>query len=344
MKIDKNRDYIKGAANLLDTFELKSNDGLIIMSSENNLKYSNIFSEAAKYKGFKNILFILLPDVLRPITKIPDILYNVLDNSKAMIVNVDRYYEEVFTFIRPLSDLCRKKKVRHVIAWEPNVKYLKEGLAADNMVLKKKTEKLKEIIKESENIEVISELGTNLKFEIYKDIAARTPFFDSGDYRNQAPEGEVMTCPVEETFNGKLVVDGTITGMGKPPLEPVEFEFENGQITKVKGNEEFIAKLLTKIQSSDKRVKTLKGAWVAEFAIGTNEWAKFDYNLSNCEKVGGGIHIAFGKTCGASVGRFLGKDRGETFHIDNIATNCTITVNKKNGEKVIVVKSGKLLI
>ena len=344
MKKYENVDYIKGAQNLLDTFELKSNDGLVIMSAEANLDYSNILSKAAKDKGFKNILFILLPDALRPITKIPDILHNILDNSKAMIVSFDRHYEEIFTFMRPLSELCRKKRVRHVVTLEPSEKYFKEGIGANYMVVKEKTEKLKEIIKESENIEVISELGTNLKFEIYKDIAARTPFFDSGDYRNQAPEGELMTCPVEETFNGKLIVDGPITGMGKPPKEPTELEFKNGQIAKVKGNEDFIVKLLNKIQISDKRVKTLKGAWVGEFAIGTNEWAKLDYNLSNCEKVAGAIHIAFGKTCGASIGNFLGEDRGETFHIDNIATNCTITVNKKNGEKVIVVKSGKLLI
>lgn len=342
MKKDENRDYIKGAANLLETFELESNDGLIILSSEDSLNYSNFFSEAAKDKGFKNILFILLPDVLRPITKIPDILYNVLDNAKAMIVNVDRYSEEAFNFIHPLRALCRKKKVRQVKTYEPNVKYLKEGIAADYMVVKKKTEKLKEIFEECENIEVISELGTNLKFEIYKDIAACSPFFDIGQYENQAPEGELMTCPVEETFNGKLVADGTVTAMGKPP-EPIEWEFKNGQVTKVKGNEEFLTKLLTMIQSADKRVKSFKGVWVAEFAIGTNEWAKFDYSLSNCEKVAGGIHIAIGKSCGAN-GRFLGKDRGETFHIDSILTNCTVTVNRKSGEKVIIIKSGKLVI
>ena len=343
MKKDENREYYKGAKNLLESLNLKSNDGLIIMSSEDNLKFSSIIIEVAKYKGFKNILYILIPDILRPISKIPEVLYNVINNSKALIVNINRLSEETFTFIRPLSDLCNKKKVKHLLSYEPKLKYLKEGIAADYMAIEKKTKNLKEILEESENIEVISEFGTSLKFKIYKDIAARSPLFESGQYINQAPEGEVMACPVEETFNGKLVADGTITGMGKPP-EPIEWEFKNGQVTKVKGNEEFIAKLLSMIQRADKRVRTLKGVWIAEFALGTNDRAEYDDNLSNCEKVSGGIHVAVGKTCGVTVGRFLGKDRGETFHIDNILTNCTVTVNKKNGEKVIIIKSGKLII
>jgi len=183
-----------------------------------------------------------------------------------------------------------------------------------------------------------SEIGMNLTFSIYThNIIPRSPVFPKDFYWNQAPEGEVMTCPVENSFNGTLVVDGPVTGMGQPE-NLTKWTFKDGIVTNVEGDDEFLSSLLTNLQASDKRLKSLIGIWIAEFSIGVNNWAVFDDNISNCEKVSGGIHFSMGNSEG------LGVDRGETFHFDNIVKTPTIIVTDINGEKISLSQSGKSII
>ena len=77
---------------------------------------------------------------------------------------------------------------------------------------------------------------------------------------------------------------------------------------------------------------------IGEFLVSVNDWAVFDDNISNCEKVSGGVHFAMGNSEG------LGKDRGETFHFDNIVKTPTIIVCDQDGEETIIADSGKALL
>lgn len=91
--------------------------------------------------------------------------------------------------------------------------------------------------------------------------------------------------------------------MGEP--SPIVWEFKNGQVVDAKGDKTFLQRLLDRIRKSDSRVTDLRGMWIAKFSVGTNEWARFDENISNSEKVAGGIHFGMGNSEG------LGPDRGE---------------------------------
>jgi leucyl aminopeptidase (aminopeptidase T) len=217
---------------------------------------------------------------------------------------------------------------------------LEQGIAADYSVVHKKGNKIKEILENSDKIEITSDLGTDLTFSIYTDkIFSRSPIFVTEErYWNQAPEGEVMSCPIESTFNGRMVVDGVVTAMGEVPT-PIIWDFKDGIVANVKGDENFLKNLLKLLQQSDKRMNSLIGIWIAELSIGSNEWAVYDDNISNCEKVAGGIHLAMGKTAGG-----IGVDRGETYHFDNIIKESTLIVKMKNGEQTKILEAGKLLI
>jgi len=329
--------YLEGAKNLINSLKLDAGDNLIILSNEGSKDFSNYILKGAKQENIDNIIYIVLPDIFRPVTKIPSSLVAAIEKAKGLIYIVNRLNEENFTFNRPLQELCVKNKCKYVYIYDPKIQYLKEGIAADYAEVYKKANNVKKILENSKEINVTSNIGTNLTFSLYThNIIPRSPIFPKGFYWNQAPEGEVMTCPIENTFNGTLVVDGPVTGMGQPE-SPITWTFKNGVVIKVGGDNKFLSDLLSNLQASDKSLKSFIGIWIAEFSVGVNDWAVFDGNISNCEKVSGGVHFAMGNSEG------LGIDRGETFHFDNIVKTPTIVVTDKNGEKLTLAKSGKAM-
>jgi len=337
--VEEQESYLRGAQNLIESLKINLKDGLIILNNEDSKNFTRYILEAAKNNEYDNVINIVLPNSFRPVTKIPNLLSRTIEccKPKAMIYIINRLPEENFTFNRPLQSLCIQNKCKYVFIYDPKIQYLKQGIIADYKVVYNKALKIKKILEASKKITVTSNLGTNLSFSLYThNIVPRSPIFPKDFYWNQAPEGEAMSCPIEKTFNGTLVVDGPVTGMGQPK-NIVKWIFKDGVVTEVQGDNKFLSGLLSNLQASDNRLKLLTSIWIAEFSVGVNDWAIFDDNISNCEKVSGGVHFAMGNSEG------LGKDRGETFHFDNIVKTPTIIVFDKNGGETKITDSGKAL-
>lgn len=129
--------YIKGTTNLLKSLDLGIRGSLIIVSSEGNKEFLNYILKAMKLEKIENIIFIMLPDILRPITEIPIPLKGAIEKSSALIHIVNRVAEENFTFNRPLQDLCISKKCKYIYIYDAKLQYLKEGIAADYNAVEK---------------------------------------------------------------------------------------------------------------------------------------------------------------------------------------------------------------
>lgn len=122
---------------------------------------------------------------------------------------------------------------------------------------------------------------TDLQFS----IEDRT--FINCDGKNNMPDGEVFTGPVEDSMQGNVYFsypaiydDREVTG--------VRLWFENGKVVKASAekNEDFLLKTLD----------TDDGArYVGEFAIGTNEGiTRFTRQILFDEKINGSFHLALG--------------------------------------------------
>jgi len=334
-----NDKYIEGAKNLIGSLALKKNDNLIILSDDENKEFSDYLIKAAKNEKINNVTYIIIPKIFRPVTNISDALHDIIKPVEALIHVTRRIPEENFLFNRPLKSLCNKYKCKYIYIYDPKIKYLKEGILANYSAVEKKAKKVKKLLQESENIIVTSELGTNISFSIYKHrIVPRSPVFLESMFENQAPEGEVMSCPVEKSFSGVIVVDGVVTGMGIPS-SPIKWEFHEGFVKNVEGDKKYLTALLKLLKKSDQKLTSLIGLDIAEFSIGVNDWAVFDDNISNCEKVSGGIHFGYGQ-----VKNGIGIYRGGTFHFDNILTAPTVDVIVTGGKKVRLIDKGKLTI
>ena len=154
----------------------------------------------------------------------------------------------------------------------------------------------------------------------------------------QAPEAEGGCPPLMSTLNGTIAIDGSITGLGIPPV-PVVLTYEKGEIKNVEGDQMFLEEIKNFIEKLvGKRPDSLLCLDnIDEFSIGFNKWAKFDDNISNCEKVAGSTHFGIGHGSMTE-----GPGHGEYF--DMMVNYPTIVVTKKDGKKVKVVEKGKILV
>ena len=107
------------------------------------------------------------------------------------------------------------------------------------------------------------------------------------------PCGEGFLAPLEDRGGGKLVVDGSIAGIGAVD-DPVELTIESGRVVDATGPAG--ARLLDQLSPAG-------GENVAELGVGCNGRARVTGNVLEDEKVLGTVHVAFGASaaCGGVV-------------------------------------------
>ncbi|SNX54887.1 aminopeptidase [Thermoanaerobacterium sp. RBIITD] len=146
-------------------------------------------------------------------------------------------------------------------------------------------------------IRILSE-GTDIKV----NVAGRKWINCCG--KENFPDGEVFTSPVENNINGHITFSFPGIYMGKS-IEGIYLEVENGLVVKAtakKGED-----LLHALMNTDNGAK-----YFGEVAIGTNYGIqKFTRNMLFDEKIGGTVHMAVGD----SMPEAGGKNRS-TIHWD----------------------------
>lgn len=154
--------------------------------------------------------------------------------------------------------------------------------------------------------------------------------WENCDGRENFPDGEIFTGPVEESVNGQIRFTYPACLYGRE-VEDVRLQFEQGKVIKATAakNGEFLLKML----------ETDEGArYVGEFAFGTNqEIQRFTKNTLFDEKIGGTIHMA------------LGKGYPETGSKNSSAIHWDMVCNLRQGgtvhvDGILFVEDGKIVI
>jgi len=186
--------------------------------------------------------------------------------------------------------------------------------------------KVKGILKDASEVRVVTEKGTDL----YMPMKGRNVIESTGVLRNKGesgnlPSGEVYLAPLENLSHGKLVIDGSVAGIGM--LEaPITIEVKDGFAEKIDGGNEakILASMLDKV-GRDARA-------VAEFGVGTNYKAQLCGEILEDEKVYGTIHVAFGNNVS------MGGSINVKSHIDGLVIEPDVYVDGK-----LVMQKGRLL-
>jgi len=126
------------------------------------------------------------------------------------------------------------------------------------------------------------------------------------DGKKNFPDGEVFTCPVEESVNGKIRFTYPLIYQGNE-IEDVKLSFKDGEVesySAAKG-EALLKEIIATDEGSNK---------VGEIAIGTNYGIeRFTKNILFDEKIGGTVHLALGLSAEPSIGKNV-----SSIHLDII--------------------------
>ena len=146
-------------------------------------------------------------------------------------------------------------------------------------------------------IRVTTRKGT----DITMPVKGRMIIPSTGVLRNRGdsgnlPSGEVFLAPWEGQTNGRVVIDGSMAGLGMLK-EPVTIEVRHGYAEEITGGEQ-AAQLVEMLDKAGPEARA-----VAEFGIGTNYKAILTGRILEDEKVFGTIHVAFGNniTMGGNI-------------------------------------------
>ena len=200
-------------------------------------------------------------------------------------------------------------------------------MSADYEEILNLTNKIADILDKGTEVQIVTAIGTNLRFSIEGRRARRS----TGIYRKPGecgnlPGAEAYIAPVEGTAEGVAVIDGSMAGIGIL-TRPIKLTIREGFVEKIEGGDE-AKKLEETLSKYGKEARN-----IAEFGVGTNPKARISGNILEDEKVFGTVHIALGSNYD------FGGHVKVPIHLDGIIKNPTVLIDEKylfrNGNLVI---------
>lgn len=315
------KDLIKAAARMYkECVELKKGESVLVITDGPLKKIGYVLWKAAVDLKAEAILTEIIPRKMHG-TEPPS--------------GLEKLMREVDVLLIPTSRSMTHTKARKSAA-EANVRgatlpgitedMMRRTFSADYKKISKITIKLKKELSGAKEIKIISKKGTNLTIPVIRSARADTGMINKPGLFSNLPAGEAFLAPEEGKSSGVIVVDGSMSGVGRLS-SPITIEVKKGFAENIKGREA-AAKLNKIIKPYGKLARN-----IAEFGIGTNYKARLSGNVLEDEKVLGTIHVAIGSnhTFGGKI--FV------PVHLDGIVTNPSVFLDGR-----ILMKNGKLFI
>jgi aminopeptidase len=145
--------------------------------------------------------------------------------------------------------------------------------------IQKQQDSIVEFLNTVKEIQVIGE-----DTDLFLSVKGRS--WENSCGKNNLPDGEIFTSPIETSINGHIRFTYPGIYMGKE-IEDIFLEFKRGEVIKAtaKKGEDLLQEIL-KVENANQ---------LGEFAVGTNYGiTEFTKNMLFDEKLGGSIHCALG--------------------------------------------------
>lgn len=220
-----------------------------------------------------------------------------------------------------------KKKGARIATMPGITEKMSPALGVDYKKMLSLCKKLKERFENAKCAHIATKRGTDISVYFKgRRVSMDDGLLDKPNTLHNLPAGEVGVAPLEDSANGKIVVDICMVGIERL-RSPITIYVKDGRITRITGKTDAVE--LKKIfKKAGKNSKT-----IAEFAIGANKRAKPIGKVLNDEKAYGTCHFAFGDNI--SLG---GKNRSNV-HLDGVVNKPTIWFDDK-----LIMKDGELIV
>jgi leucyl aminopeptidase (aminopeptidase T) len=313
----KNKLYSAAEKAIKSSLNIKPEENFLLVTDEQKLEIAQALAYWAKDAGAETTTY-LMTETLRPIQKETKLFAELIPKA-----DVTAYMLESRIPEKPFRGFMVKYGGQYGrILMMPGITtdMMERLVNIDFAEMNNFTKKLIAIMQDCPKVIIENALGTHLEFS----LSGRKWENDNGDIsvkgkHGNLPAGEAYTCPVESSFNGKIVISLIDDNIGHG-----EMIFKNG--TLIKWNGKGVEDVMKNI-GNDR-----SGYIVGEFGIGTNRKAKICPNMLEAEKAFGTIHVAIGDSYGIGI-------NASKHHYDALVEKITITAYDK-----IICKNGKFSI
>ncbi|MDI6849418.1 MAG: aminopeptidase [Candidatus Saccharicenans sp.] len=302
---------------IFQSLKIKAGESFLLVTDKQKMEIAEALAFYARKAGAETTTY-LMTETLRPIDG-PTKLFKLLTEKASVIAYLleARIEEKPFRGFMvsqgmKLSRICMMPGI--------TVDMMERLVNIDFSRMNEFTRKVIRAMKDADRVIIENEAGTNISFS----VRGREWHNDNGDIGKKGrhgnlPAGECYTCPVEETFTGRLVISLIDDKLGHG-----EMEFKEGRLVRWKGKG---IEAIVKNIGSDQT-----GFIIGEFGIGTNPGARICPNMLEAEKAFGTVHFAIGDSYG------IGKNKSK-HHYDALVDKVTIIAKGK-----YIAKNGKFLI
>jgi leucyl aminopeptidase (aminopeptidase T) len=297
--------------------KVRRRESVLLVADEANLEIAKALAYWTRRAGAETTTY-LMPDELRPVIGPTRLLRSLAEKASCIIYALESRLEE-----KPFRGYLVKTGMstgRILMMPGINRDMMERLIAIDYEKLRQFTGKVIMALRGADSVEVENSLGTFLRFSVKgrKWVASCGDISRRGAHGN-LPAGECYTAPVEESFEGRLVLSLIDDQLGRGVLE-----FERGRLTRWEGKG--VAAVLRNIGEDE------TGKVIGEFGIGTNRRARLSANMLEAEKAFGTAHFAIGDSYGLGCNKSL-------HHYDALVDKVTIRANGRT-----IIKNGRFCI
>ncbi|MEL0331403.1 MAG: aminopeptidase [Candidatus Poseidoniales archaeon] len=282
----------RSARTVIDTcMDVRRGENILIVCDPTTTEIGQAIHDAASLRSDR-VLLVVMPKGRHHGDEPPAPVANLMRQQQVVIAPTRYSLTHTKAVRQALKDGSR-------VATMPGMTlemFTEGGMSADFNIIKKNIGEMSNYLRRKRIINVKSESGTNVTFE----VNWREWKLDDNGVCNRPrmltnlPAGKIFTLPRENTMNGTIVIDGSWDS--DLVDEPVVLQIESGLVVDVKGGTA-AAQIRQTFGEAAKRLKSKdqENVWtIAEFGFGMNPNARTAGNVLEDEKRMGTAYFSIG--------------------------------------------------
>ncbi len=299
------------------SLKVRRNENVLLVTDEPKLEIAAALAFWVRRAGAETTTY-LMPETLRPVTEPTRLFRSLAEKASCIVYTLESRIEE-----KPFRGYLVKTGMSsgRILMMPGITRDMMERLIdIDYGKLHLFTRKVIRRLRGAAAIEVENPLGTDLRFSVKgrRWVASTGDISRKGSHGN-LPAGECYTAPVEESFEGRIVLSLIDDKLGRGVLE-----FRRGLLTKWRGKG--VEAVLRNVGEDE------TGKVIGEFGIGTNRKAGLSAHMLEAEKAFGTAHFAIGDSYG------LGRNSSR-HHYDALVEKVTVRADGRT-----IIKDGRFCI
>ncbi|WP_338172524.1 aminopeptidase [Candidatus Poseidonia alphae] len=321
----------KSAVTVVDIcMDLRRGENILIVCDSTTTGIGQALHDAAS-KRSDRVLLVVMPKGRHHGEEPPAPVVNLMRQQQVVIAPT-RYS---LTHTRAVRQAIKDGARVATMPGMTNEMFTSGGMSADFALIKKNMGEMAPVLRRKRIVNVKSEAGTNVTFE----VNWREWKLDDNGICNRPrmltnlPAGKIFTLPREGTMNGTIVIDGSWDSALVD--EPIVLQIEDGLVVDVKGGTA-AAQIRQAFGEAAKRLrsKEQENVWtVAEFGFGMNPEARLIGSVLEDEKRLGTAYFSIGDNT------TLGGASAVGIHVSGVMNSPSIWLDETE-----LVKEGQFLL